>query len=114
MDAPDNVTIIRNRTTDDVTELPTAKIDEFLAQYEGNVDLASAEALEYMARQDRYNSVTRGNITESGPTLMARAATYRTRGTNLVEHVKREDAIQMGTMSRADLESGAQPPEYGS
>lgn len=112
MAVPDALTIVRNRTTDDIEELSDDKINEFLEQHADNVDLATAEALEYMARTDRYNSESRGNVSTSGPTLMAKAAIYRTRGENTVADTLEQDRIRTGTMKRGDIDPGDCSPEY--
>lgn len=112
MAAPDAPTIIRNRTTDDTTELPDEKILEFLEQYEQNIDLATAEALEFMARNIKYNSVTRGGLSYSGPTLLARAEIYRTRGNAEIADTTEQDQIRANTMTRSDLYPDASSPEF--
>lgn len=113
-DAPSPVQVIRNRTTDSVQALPAEKIHEFLAQYQDNVDLATAEALEYLARKVGYDSVTRGNISVSGPTLRTRATFWREKGERALAETLMETTMRTATMSRGDLHEGTTTPEYGS
>jgi hypothetical protein len=111
--APSPINIVRNRTTDDVEALPTRKIEEFLAQHQGDVDLATYEACLYLGRAQEYQSVTRGGISVSGPTWQARAEFWLARGTQALQETQDEDAIRMGKMTRKDIYPTAETPEYG-
>jgi hypothetical protein len=94
---------VRNKTTIDTAKLTDEMIRELLAANDDVIDLAVADALEYIASKQEYTSVTRGGISVSGPTAFDRSKYYRARGERAVADAAAGDAIQIGKMTRTDL-----------
>ena len=73
---------VRLHTPDDVTALSNTTIYMFLDEYAAETEanrrkLATADCLEYLARDDVYESYSRGGISVGRNILRDRAAEYR-------------------------------------
>jgi len=73
---------VRLRTTDDTEALHDATIVLILGEYNAETEsdrraLATADCLEYLARDDVYESYSRGGISVGRNRLVERAAQYR-------------------------------------
>lgn len=73
---------VRLRTTDDTTALSNETITLILAEYDSETEadrrrLATADCLEYLSRDDVYESYSRGGISVGKNRLIQRAAELR-------------------------------------
>jgi len=98
---------VRTKTTDDEEWLPDTIIQSFLEDRINDWMMAAADCLRYMARDDIYDSYSRGAIKVSKPLLEERAR-------ELVVDVTTGTGISatMATMTRGDYDISESTPEY--
>jgi hypothetical protein len=102
--APDLITLVRDKTTDDEEWLSDAKIQMYLEYRSGEWMMAAADCLEYMARDDVYEQYSRGDIRVTKPLLRERARELRA-------HATYDDGgyvLTAGSITRTDV---AAPPD---
>ena len=98
----DDARWVQLHATDDTTALPVEIIEEFVALYTAETEadrrnLALADCLDYLARDDVYESYSRGGISVGKNRLVERAAQLRaqvgaTVSTGTLSHAMYADA----------------------
>jgi len=113
--AVDEVTLVRDKTTDDTEWLPDEKIQFYLDYRVDNWMLAAADCLEYMARDDIYEQYVRGDIRVTKPLLLERARELRAHATlDSGGYVLTEGSIIRGDVVAppVDVEYARKHPPY--
>jgi hypothetical protein len=98
--------IVRNRVTPDtdpVSGITDQEVLDLLSANDGDVDLATADALEVLAARRPFKAITRGQVREELIDPVARAALYRRRAELAAVQAGQAQKIDQATLSRSDL-----------
>jgi hypothetical protein len=101
------IELVRDRTTSDEVLVPDSKIQAYLDHYSDVWQMAAADILEFMARDDIYEQYSRGQIRVSKPVLRERAAELRAEAI-----ASTGVSVYSSTMSRGDYSQTDVSEEY--